>query len=157
MRPGDTLLIDSNLLVLLIVGTVALDYVGRHRRTKKYDADDYNLLMGFTTNYRAFMTTPHVLAETSNLLGSFRGSHLERSRRLLRERIEVWNEEEAPAKSVVQDEAFARLGLTDAGICQLVEDHIEVVTDDLDLYLELSRRGAVAHNFTHLQMQGVVD
>lgn len=37
--------IDSNLLVLLVVGTASRDYVAKHKNTKEnFDVDDFELL-----------------------------------------------------------------------------------------------------------------
>jgi len=47
---------------------------------------------------------------------------------------------------------YEDLGLVDAAIAALARDHnCAVLTDDLDLYLSLSRDNIKAHNFTHLR------
>jgi|GEM_PF-5617903 hypothetical protein len=39
-------LLDSNLLLLLIVGTVSLDYLSKHKNLRnQYTADDYKILI----------------------------------------------------------------------------------------------------------------
>jgi len=42
---GTGLLIDTNLLVLFIVGTVNRNRIGNFKRTSKYSKDDYDLLV----------------------------------------------------------------------------------------------------------------
>jgi hypothetical protein len=42
---GTGLLVDTNLLVLFVIGTVNLDRIGTFKRTRKYIRSDYNLLV----------------------------------------------------------------------------------------------------------------
>jgi hypothetical protein len=54
------------------------------------------------------------------------------------------------ARVVVESDPFERLGLTDAAIMALVGE-VEILTDDLPLYLAASRSGVGVTNFTHLR------
>jgi hypothetical protein len=147
-------LIDTNLLVLLLVGSVSEALIVRHKRTRAYDIQSYRLLTDtLQAHFVAILTTPHVLAETSNLVRV--GNENEHA--LLSEQLARWtgrcDERHVPAVEVVGRSEYVRLGLTDAGLLSLATDEDVLITDDLDLYLEASRRGAKVINFNHLRAQ----
>jgi len=55
------------------------------------------------------------------------------------------------SRLVVKDQAFDRLGLTDAAIAAVSRHSYLFLTDDLELHVTLLKRGVDAINFTHLQ------
>lgn len=61
--------IDSNLLVLLVVGETDGEVITRHRRTRSYRAEDYDLLVRLIndTGHQVYVT-PNTLTEASNPL-----------------------------------------------------------------------------------------
>lgn len=61
-------LIDTNLFVLLVVGSVNKKYISTHKRTNNFVAEDYDLLMANLDGYQELWITSHCLAEVSNLL-----------------------------------------------------------------------------------------
>ena len=61
------LLLDTNLLVLLIVGSVNRDRIARFKRTTDYSSADWDLLTGMLEQISQRYTLPHVLAEVSAL------------------------------------------------------------------------------------------
>jgi hypothetical protein len=64
-----SVLLDTNLLVLLIVGSTSEAHVAKHKRTRSYDVQSFRLLRDtLRWNFTALVTTPHVLAETSALV-----------------------------------------------------------------------------------------
>jgi len=64
--------------------------------------------------------------------------------------VELMDELHEPGRVVVCDQAFQRLGLTDAAICVVCAD-VLVLTSDHDLWDSLTRRGLDAINSTHLR------
>src|SRR5690242_13664784 len=63
-------IIDSNILVLLIIGTWDRNSIPQHRRTKVYTPRDFDLLQTELRRYQRVITTPSVLTEASNLMGN---------------------------------------------------------------------------------------
>lgn len=61
------LLLDTNLLVLLIAGSVSPDVITRHRRLREYTVDDFLQLRSIVAGVRQLLSTPNILSETSNL------------------------------------------------------------------------------------------
>lgn len=145
------LLVDTNLLLLLIVGSADRDQIGRFKRTRMYTAEDFDLLAGYIDQFDGLLVTPNVLTEVSNLAGQ--GTDPFRSRLfatigLLAAQV---TEEYVPSVTVTGEPEFIRLGLTDISILLATGERAAVLTDDLPLYLKLARSGVSTVNFNHLR------
>lgn len=98
--------------------------------------------------------TPHVLAETSNLLVYKMHGHEEAAlREIFREFISDVDEQYDNAASIVQDNLFSRLGLTDVGLLHVLERNkaAGLLTTDVHLFTEAGYRGHPVVNFNHLK------
>ena len=143
--------VDANLLVLLVVGSLDRDLIGKHRRLREYSAEDYEILIDLLRPVRV-LVTPNTLTETSNLLAQH--AEPERSRFFRRLQFIIRESKEVVVASVDAsvNSAFGRLGLTDAALLEAVSPDTPLITVDLDLYLTACARGEeVALNFTHLR------
>jgi hypothetical protein len=65
-----SLLLDSNLLLLLAVGSYDRKLIATFKRVSGYTVEDYELLGRFASGFRDVATTPHILTEVSNLANS---------------------------------------------------------------------------------------
>ena len=150
-RRKKKLLVDTNILLLYIVGSLSLDRIARHKRTGNFTAEDYRLLAGLLRRFGGIVLTPNVLSEVSNLLGHT--DEQTRTALLTLLRTLVQDSEECYVASVeaVETREFLRLGLTDASILTLPIEELTVLTDDVHLYLALQRRGVEAINFNHVR------
>jgi len=145
------LLIDTNLLVLFVVGSVNRNRIENFKRTRRYSKGDYELLLRVIEQFDQVYTVAHVMAEVSNLT-DLTGSERLQARRLLKETIAVLIEPEMPSARAAQSPSYADLGLVDAAIASIADEHkCTVLTDDLDLYLALSTADVPVLNFTHLR------
>nr|VFJ97897.1 MAG: hypothetical protein BECKLFY1418B_GA0070995_111010 [Candidatus Kentron sp. LFY] len=63
-----SVLIDTNLLVLLVVGLCNRDYISTHKRTRIFSVEDYDLLLKEIEGFEVIWITSHCIAEASNLL-----------------------------------------------------------------------------------------
>jgi len=151
---GTGVLIDSNLLVLHLVGTVNRERIKTFKRTQAYSFEDFDLLEWLISCFSRLFTTPHVLTEVSNLTGGLSGRERADMRRLIRLVVDEMQESFDESKTVVRHACFDRLGLTDAAIATLCERGILVLTNDLDLYVALQTSGADAVNFNHIRNLG---
>jgi hypothetical protein len=146
-----TVLLDSNLLVLLVAGMSSREYIGKHRRLRDYSEEDFDLLIEFIRPMSALIVTPNILTETSNLLsgiGEPARSHIADTFRQL---IGSLDERFVHSTRAVEQPEFPRLWLTDAAVLtELVNSHV-LLTADLDLYLAALQRGYTAVNFNHLR------
>ena len=146
------LLIDTNLLVLFVVGSINRSRVPVFKRTSKYSGEDYDLLLRVIGAWRKpLFTLPHVLAEVSNLT-DLKGHELLSARHFLKGTIAILREPELASARAAQNAQYGDLGLVDAAIATLAREHdCAVLTDDLTLYLALHQEGVPSLNFAHLQ------
>lgn len=145
------LFLDTNLLVLLIVGSVNPDRIATFKRTRRYSPEDYELLVEYVEQFHVLLTLPHVLAEVSNLT-DLPGDELFLARALLAQRIEEMDEQTLASAEATGVGSLARLGLTDSAIVALMQRvKCTVMTDDYGLYSVLAVAGVEVENFMHLR------
>jgi predicted nucleic acid-binding protein len=148
---GVGLLVDTNLLVLLVVGTVNRQRIETFKRTRQYTEADYDLLLRVLQAFPELYTLAHVMAEVSNLT-DLTGAERLRARHFLKETISLMHEMEISSARAAEDRLYERLGLADAAISAAARaQNLAVLTDDLDLYVQLSRDNLSVINFTHLR------
>ena len=127
------LLIDTNLLVLFVVGTVNPGRIEVFKRTRKYNKSDYQLLFRVMKRLQPWYTLAHVMAEVSDL-ADLEGRELIQSRQVLKETLSVLREPAMASEHTVQNKLYERLGLVDAAIATLArENKCAVLTDDFRL------------------------
>jgi len=146
-----SLLVDTNILVLLIIGTWDRDSVGTHRRTETFAPRDYDLLRAEMGRFGRVLTTQPVLTEASNLMGNdFHEDVADTLVRVCLPFVEVVR----PKETVFQAKGFARLGFADASILAALDADTVVLTDDVSLYAQVWYLGNEAINFNHLRQYG---
>lgn len=148
------LAIDTNLLVLYVVGTVSRPLITRHKRLKAYTTTDFDLLSEVVVQFDRLVATPNALTETSNLvvqgiLDPLRANLLGALKRL----IDAMDERYCPSIEAASDPEFLSLGVADSAWLGALEPAVTLITDDLGLYLAALRRGANVQNFTHMRAQ----
>ena len=143
--------IDTQLLVLLVVGETDRALISKHRRTRAYRVEDYELLVRLINETdRQVFVTPNTLTEASNLLAQHGEPERSRMFGVLQVLIETTEEKVVESKVAGRNSSFRRLGLTDAALLEIVSASNPLITTDLDLYLAASAKEAgAAYNFTH--------
>lgn len=152
MKPTP-ILIDTNLLVLYVVGTASRSYIQKHKRLTEFVVEDYDALLRLINNASAVFVTPHTLAETSNLARHIGEPARTQVLMLLRALINDANEIPISSKSASARQEFLRLGLTDAVLLEAADDESTLLTTDLDLYLAAQATSIPAINFNHIRDQ----
>lgn len=147
----DTLFVDTNLLLVLIVGALDRAQVERFKRTRAYSAEDYTLLAGYVGGFQRMLTTPNVLTEVSNLLGQLAEPLRRRALLALGLLTGEFQETYLPSTALAADWHIPLLGLSDTSIIRAAEPDVTVLTDDLQLYVRLSTAGVDVVNFNHLR------
>ena len=143
-------IIDTNLLLLLIVGACDLSAIGRGR-LQKYTINDYNLMMRIFRLLDRIIITPNIMTETDNLA---RQDIVDKSR-LANVVCNIFNkvsEIYRPSNSAVGSREYEKVGLTDTHLLTMASEHYLTITDDLPLYhiLETLRREAI--NINHIRV-----
>lgn len=144
-------IIDTNLLCLLTVGRIGEAWIAKHRRLQAYSISDYELLAHVLSGFTEWVTTPHIVAETSNLLRQTATPLAVWASVSLAELIAETDERTVPAVKVVSRSEYSRLGVTDSAILTLLEEGCSLLSVDLDLYLASVTAGYSAINFNHLR------
>ena len=138
--------IDANLLVLLVVGSVGREQIGKHRRTRTFASKDYDRLLSLVESLDRVYVTPNTLTEVSNLLEDRRDTRF-----LEKFRILVDSSKEIVVASAIAaaNSAFTRFGLTDTVLLEVVSAKRPLITVDLDLFNAAFAKGEqAAFNFT---------
>lgn len=151
------ILIDTNLLLLLMIGAVNEKLIGG-KRTERYTVDHYRALTNLLKDFQHLITTPHILTEVSNLGGTaLTGKFLEAFYIMLRvpglfsiESIDDYVVEQQVSRLEVEARHVIKFGLTDAVIAKLCERKILLISDDFDLYGTITGQGGEAINFSHV-------
>ena len=146
------LLIDSNILLLLLVGSFDISNIKKFNRTRQFAEEDYGLLMRMIDPFDRVYTTPNILTEVSNLAGHFSHnlrfeffSHFGRS-------LIKFDEQYVECINISSDPNFPKFGLTDSIIAYCARDMgILVLTDDFPLFNYLNSQGLDAINFNHIR------
>jgi hypothetical protein len=154
---GPAILLDANLLLLVAVGTYDKSLIGR-KRLDEYSTSDFDLLIDQISLFPRNLTTPHLLAEVSNLADQCIPKNWHAEFRIFLSEIIISQLDEhwTRATELCQTNEFRRLGLADAGVCQLANEETVVLSADVELYLVLLERGVDAQNFNHLREKWVI-
>jgi len=148
-----SVLLDTNLLVLLIIGLYDKKIIGTHKRTKSFTEEDFDLLINHIGGYEILWVTSHCIAEVSNLL---KQTHEIQAKELLNyfsEFICDKRESHIPKEVVFKNNRFVRLGVSDTGIAIKSKRVDCVFTVDFDLYNEILKLGNKVINFNHLRTE----
>jgi hypothetical protein len=135
------IVIDSNVLVLLIVGLTRRPFIGAHKALDDYPPQSFNCLTSILGMYDGWVVTPGILAETSHHLQSdkpSRNATMWTLRALFGDKegraTPGINESHVPTSRIVQQNEMPWLGVVDSGILALVRDGVALVTSDFALW-----------------------
>lgn len=132
-------IIDSNLLVLFIIGSVDDGfYIKKSKRLTDFTKDDYEIVADIIQKEaKKVAITPYIAAEVSNLIdltGYARNKAIEFARLIFSSFTQI----QSSIEDDVQGETFLRFGITDNSLIQLVNDYI-IFTNDKKLLPELEK------------------
>jgi hypothetical protein len=153
------LLVDTNVLILLLVGSLDTKLIGDFKITANqgFDEADFDLLCSFIGQFQKIVTTPHILAEVSNHADKIKGDARIKIFGQLACLIEQFDEHAEPSRSLVKSDAFVRFGLTDAAISSLASKKFSVLTVDFPLMGYLKKQNVDVINFNHLRQTTLTD
>lgn len=146
------ILVDTNLLLLYLVGNCDRSLIGRFKRTRSvYNVDDFDILKLFIEQFPKIIATPNILTEVSNLAGQLKGAARTSVFLALSQVIERIDERYVASRAVAKEPLFPLLGLTDLGIAEVVRGNYLVLTDDLRAAYLLSSLEVDSLNFNHIR------
>jgi rRNA-processing protein FCF1 len=150
--PGEQrrLLVDTNLLLLLFIGTFDPSRISKFKRTQQFSSRDFDLLVNFLKPFEV-ITTPHILTEISNLGGQLSSQFINAFFSVYAKLVQGLREITKNSSEIVQSELFIPFGLTDAAIGMICSTSIAVLTDDKRLASVLASKGARVLSFDVLR------
>ena len=139
-------------LLLLGVGLYDSAFIEKVKRTRQYAIEDFEFVRDFTSRFARIITTPHILAELSNL--ALDGADLRRRPfvemiiEVIRQTKELYVEKDA----ILETEYLTRIGVTDTGIVELArKKSYLVLTDDFPLSGYLQKYECDVVNLNHIR------
>lgn len=151
------IVIDSNLLLLLVVGFTDRGLIEKHKRTREFVPGDYELLLRILEPYKEVHVTPHIVTEVSNLVSQIGEPNKTKLLACLGRLIPAYSESFLLSKELVYHRKFDKLGLTDCAILELVGTEMHLVTVDLELYLTALKGNPNVYNFNHVRQSNLLD
>jgi hypothetical protein len=147
------LLIDTNLLLLLLIGSLDPSLIRREKITanRGFDETDFNQLRDFVGQFQKLVTTPHILTEVSNHADKIKGTNHGKFIQRFMSFIETLDECSETSKVLAKTEPFQRFGLTDTAISHLATENFLVLTVDFPLAGYLQKKGLNVINFNHVR------
>lgn len=142
-------LIDTQLLVLLIVGLTNPEFISRHRRLAPiYNQTQLAALQAILAGAPKLVCTAHILTETSNLLRQIGDPMRSQIMATFKRFIDLADERQVQGAHAASQPLFVRLGLTDAAVLSLDPSEVQVLTVDHDLHIATLEKGFEARNLT---------
>jgi hypothetical protein len=148
---SEGILIDTNLMLLYLVGLFDRNQIERFKRTSQYSQKDFDGLCVFVNHFSKIVTTPHILTELSNLSGHFEQKIRRQFFEKFSDCILRLDEKYIPSEKICQENHFQNFGLTDAAITELSKNKYLVLTDDLSLSAFLQTLKIDVINFNHFR------
>lgn len=147
-------LIDTNLLLLLLVGSYNTQLLGERgfKRVAQFTVEDFDLLLKLVAWFETVVTTPHILTEVSNLAGQLAENNKLGCFRTFESTFKLFTELSHPSLPIFRQQHFPFIGLTDSVIVESTGDYL-ILTDDLRLAGRLENMGRDSLNFNHIRTQ----
>ena len=149
-----SLVIDTQLLVLLVVGMASPGYIAKHKRLGAYTEKDFDLLIEVAGQFGQIVVTPNTMTEASNLLAQTGEALAGKHKKLFeafRELVGNSHEDYIASSAAVGHNVFLRLGLTDAALLVREDAEQVLITADFGLYLAAANLHREVVNFNHLR------
>ena len=140
-------LIDTNLLLLYLVGSLDLNLIRNFKRTAFFTEDDFELVSEFIKNFDQTITTPHILTEVSDFI-----DNREKLQAVLKIYIETTKEIFIDSIKLSKKDTFLKFGLADTSVTYSAETNYLIYTDDRPLYGFLIHSGIEAVNLDEIRI-----
>jgi len=140
-------LVDTNLLLLYIVGSFDISLIRDFKRTANFTEDDFERVSKFVDYFDLKITTPHVLTEISDFI-----DNRQALQSVLKVYIEHSQEVFLESLELSKKETFLKFGLADTSVTYTAKDSYLIFTDDRPLYGFLINSEIDAVNLDQIRM-----
>lgn len=147
-------IIDTNIMLVYIVGHYDINYISQFERTKDYCADDYKNMDYVLSHFGKKVITTHILAELSNLSKqAWKDKKLDYFN-VFGKLLEKTNEHCINKDILLNLPLLPKLGVTDLGIIEAAKEFgCLIFTDDFPMSGYASKQGIDVLNFNHIRGQ----
>jgi len=115
------IIIDTNIMLVYIVGTYDIEYIADFKRTAKYCADDYKFICHVLPYFNKKVITTHILTELSNLSMQIQDNRLAGYFSAFRELLKEARENYINKDRILGLPLLPKLGVTDLAILEVVK------------------------------------
>lgn len=144
------IVLDSNLLLLYVVGLASRDTIATHKGLKAFSVQDFDLLANMLKVAATVILTPNTVTETSNLLDRVKNPEQRlRANYVFKRLLALVGERYVPSATAYERPECNFLGVSDCVMLQLSLEGAVLLTSDLDLFLAATRNKYPAINFNH--------
>lgn len=145
------LLIDTNLILLFVVGSISRNFIGKFKRTQNYLQEDFQKVAAIRLQFSKHWVTPNILTETDSLgrqLPQNCWPHFSKAMANLTHLIT----EQKIVRSTVIDSGpqYTKLGLTDS-VSLMLGRPLLILTDDFRMQGTAVSLGIDVINLNHLR------
>ena len=144
--------IDTNAIVLLIVGLIDKNLINRHKRTSNYTKEDFNELSFLIRNPSLLIVPTNIWTVVDKLLNDFRGLHKSEYYLLLKNLIIKTTEEYIASQNIIEDKSFRTVGVTDSILLNLSIKSGHLITSDYALTNIARTKGVKVYNLQEQKM-----
>jgi len=125
------LMLDSNLLLLHLIGSVNDSFVGsgRYNKLSGFNTQQVLILNQLIAEFGSVVTTAHILTEVSNLVGDLHDLGRRQIWGQFVSTLEVIGEQSISSYQVARRAEFQYLGLTDTVLAAMSEEFLIISND----------------------------
>jgi hypothetical protein len=145
------LVVDANMLLVFIVGSVDPKLLGVAKRVKNYRPGNFDILYTYLSLFSEIILLPNTVSEVSNLLDHYTGDRRQYCMELLAALASTRSEKYIASGIAAQQPEYMALGMTDAAILCALEADTYLLTSDFNLYLAALCRSHAAQSFDELR------
>lgn len=142
MRNKEKVLVDTNCLIIYVLGIINPILINTNKNTSIYDESDFYLLLELIKSPDNLLILPNIWTEVDNLLnrnltGNNKYLYFERIKSVMQENVEKYIE----SIEATNDANFYQLGITDTLILKEAKNCELLITSDGDLSHRASAQG----------------
>lgn len=126
-------LIDTNALIIFLIGLIDPKLINTHRRTSIYEEQDFFDLSSFIGDIKNLVVLPNVWTEVDNLLNNFGRGHKEKYIQEITQTIKLTTEKFLETEKATNSFGFFDLGITDSLLLEYSKECELLITSDSKL------------------------
>jgi hypothetical protein len=142
------IVIDTNLMLLLVVGTYNIRRIGSFKRTLKYNEQIFRIVLAIVERFEQRFVTPNVMTEVDNLARQMRDDEWPALAATFRSLMPALIEVYSASITLIGSDFYVPLGLTDCSVA--ASNDALIFTDDLPFAARMANAGRDVLNLSHL-------